>query len=254
MANSELFKYSFGCAPEMFPETVILSPVFSTKRMNVFLRGAVSFKGHIYSCSVGESRGRKVAVIFTGMGSSFAGDAVIMMKRTSVENIIFTGVCGGMNDCAVGDILIPERAFNGEGFSRYYRGGSDICTVLEEDVSIPADKAYTAKIRSFFGKKTRGGTKILLGDVFTIGSLTVQSGKDIEKVAKAGFRGVDMELSAVFNASRAIGRRSAGALIVSDLPLEKAFWKGLAPDQKKIYQKRIDEVLENTILFAAETN
>ncbi|MFH1305214.1 MAG: hypothetical protein ABIH74_02285, partial [Candidatus Omnitrophota bacterium] len=205
--------------------------------------------GKLYSGAVIETKGAKFAVVRCGIGPGLTGDAVLLMGATPVRRVIFVGACGGFGASRVGDIIVCEGAFDGEGFSRYH--GHDFCIekILGNGGIIPADKGYTERLKKFISGRIPGRDKIRSGNIFTTGSLLAEEARNMRAVEEKGFIGVDMELSAVYQAARTTRLAAAGLVFVSDLPLSRPLWETPA-DLEKEYSGVVDEVIRVSSEFA----
>lgn len=250
MDTEKLFNYCFGCPPKIFPETAIITPVLPVKRFREHCDEAVSFSGRLYSGITASKNGAEFAVIHCGMGDRFMGDAVLLMDITSVRRIVFAGTCGGLNDCRIGDLIACRNAFNGEGFSRYHTGSFDMKNVFDAGELIPAAPAYTESLIEFLSERAPGGAVFRSGDIFTIGSLMAEEQKNMVSIEERGFKGIDLELSAVYHAARKTGREATGLALVSDLPLERPIWEQPAQKDKNGYVNRFSELVRFSVEFA----
>jgi purine-nucleoside phosphorylase len=241
MDKQKLFKFCFGCDPSFFTETAVITPVFPLRRFKEYGEAVKDFKGRVYSGAVLKRGNGNVTVIHCGVGDRLTGDAVLLLENTPVRNLIFAGSCGGLKDCRIGDIVLCEKAFNGEGFSRYWAKDFEMEKVLDSGSLIPADEEFTERARAFSSKA---------GDIFTIGSLVAEEKGDVGKIEKKGFIGIDLELSAVYKAARVIGRKAAGLLFVSDLPLKKPLGEDFTAEEKEAYRKGLEKVIGSVMEFA----
>ena len=244
MNKLALFKFAFGCLPDVIPERVVLTPVIPPKRFAAGCEARTSFKGKLYSGYILDKNGIKFAVITSGIGDRLLADAVLLLGITCVQEILFAGVCGGFGDCTVGDMIVGESALNGEGFTRYYGEDFLLSDMLEENKDILPDNIYTRKLLDFVS-----GEDVKSGRIFTIGSLLAETDENLEKIQTAGFLGIDMELSAVYQAAKVIEKKITSILVVSDLPKDKPFWEYLPEEDRGVYRKSIDKAVKLAVGF-----
>ncbi len=65
---------------------------------------------------------RPTTLVYTGMGSPAAANGLEMIAANGGRRVVLFGACGGvMPEIGVGDLIVAERAYPGEGTSRYYR-------------------------------------------------------------------------------------------------------------------------------------
>ncbi|MGB2879966.1 MAG: hypothetical protein WBD24_07275 [Candidatus Omnitrophota bacterium] len=252
MSNEKFFKYCFGCPESHISGTVIVTPFFYLDSFDKFSDIASTFKGKVYSGGTLYRDGKYVTVVRCGIGDRLMGDAVLLMKETPASKIIFIGTCGGLKDREIGDLVLCESAFSGEGFSQYHIQNSGMDTVFDTGQMSYADDEYVGKMKEFV--LGRGDEEINLnsGSIFTIGSLLAENRENLMQIEGKGFIGIDLELSAVYSAARAIGRKAAGLLFVSDLPLKKPLGEELIPGEKKAYSDGMDKVIRYSVGFAEE--
>ncbi len=248
--NRKLFKYSFGCPPETLQKTAIITPVFSAKKFAEYCKTLTSFRGRLCSGMTASKNERKFSIICCNMGAHFAGDAVLLFKETQVKQIIFAGSCGGLAGCNIGDLLVGENAFNGEGFTRYHMQSSDIKEIFNKGELIPADSDYTKSLQTFLEDHIKNKKSLKSGNIFTIGSILAEDRENLHLIEKKRFKAVDMELSAVYHAAGVIGRKITALMFVSDLPLEKPLWQKMSSQEKNNYNKTIEEVVRFSVEFA----
>ncbi|MGB2600319.1 MAG: hypothetical protein WBB86_03065 [Candidatus Omnitrophota bacterium] len=250
MKDDNVFNFFYGCSPSDFSETAIITPFLPLKRFEEHGAVVTTFKGQVYSGMILSKSGKEVTIIRCGMGDRFTGDAILLLKKTPVQKIIFVGSCGGLRDCRLGDAVLCESAFNGEGFSRYYAKDFSMKRVLDGGEFIPADSGYTENFRNFFTDRQESECLPKAGDIFTIGSLMAEKREGLLKIEEKGFIGIDLELSAVYNAARVIGLEVVGLLYVSDLPLKKPLGAQLSDQEKKDYNEGLRKVIRCSVEFA----
>ncbi|MDP8259189.1 MAG: hypothetical protein P9L90_07220 [Candidatus Aadella gelida] len=250
MKNKDLFKYLFGCKSEILSENIIVVPFIEPER---FMKGCNvlgSFSGKMYSGIKAEKSGREFCVIKCGIGSGQAGDAVILLKESKVKNLLFVGSCGGLGDLDIGDIILGENAYNGEGFSRYYNGkGSQIDLSDEKETPRGSDK-YMGCLRDLLERKHE---KYVKGKIYTTGSITAEEGSLLKRLENEGFSAVEMELSAIYTASKKIGVNASSLLFVSDLPLKKPIWEiRTSPQHKGKMLEGLKKVIDISVEFVVD--
>lgn len=249
MDKKKMFKYCFGCDPGIIPENVIVTPFLSPDRFADKKEVKDSFKGRLYSGIVAERNGKEYAVIRCGLGDRLLGDAVILFGQTNAHKLVFVGSCGGFADCAIGDLVICEAAFDGEGFSKYYVSGYDIERMICDGRDTLPDLDQTLGLREFLARKVSKDNEAKTGKIFTIGSLMAEEETTLALISNKGFIGIDMELSAVYAAAHASGLKAAGLLVVSDLPIDKPLWEELLPEEKAIFKNSTEEAMKLAVEF-----
>lgn len=257
MSDEKLFKFCFGAEPSVFSKRVILTPFLPLKRFESYCDVDAVFKGRLYSGFTAAIKGRKITIVYTGIGSGLAGDAVLLLRCTKAEELVFAGTCGGLNDCRIGDFIVSESAFNGEGFSKYHEKGFSIEKLFGTERIISAHPAYTKKLMRFLEERSMRyavrSMALKKGSIFTTGSLLAEERKNISFIQDKGFKGIEMELSAVYRAAEIAGIKAAGLLVVSDMPLTKGIWGELESFERKAFAKGIKDLVRFSLEFAGGT-
>ena len=245
-----LFEYLFGVSRKKIPENIILTPFFSPKRFESYREIVTTFKGALYSGALLRTQGKDFGIIRCGIGAGIAGDSVIGLGQTVAKNLIFFGSAGGLNNVKVGDIIIADSAYNGEGFSGYHKKIAGFETLVKTSDRVGSDPVLSDTIEQRIKEKITCTDIVKKGKIFTIGSLTAETEENLIKLERMGFLGVEMELSAVLQASKKIGTSTAGVLFVSDEPLNKPVWKELKKEDRQKCNRSVEIIIKNiTDLF-----
>ena len=191
-------------------------------------------------------------MIRCGVGDRLMGDAILLMGCGKTRKAIFAGTCAGLKDCEIGDFIVAESAFNGEGFSKYYAPGFSIANEMATGETIAADNKYTGSLFKFMEERLYAGGALHRGSIFTIGSIVAEHERNLVRIQDEGFLGIDMELSAVYRAASAAGIASTGLLIVSDRPLIKGLGEDADAGEKQMLVDGISELVRLSVEFALE--
>jgi len=248
MDYKRFLNFCYGCEVEHLKGTVIVSPFLSSNIFKKYFKETNPFKGRLFSGFISSGFKNSFLFIKTGMGDRLTGDALMLLEDTSVERIIFIGACGGLEGSNIGDIVLCNRAFNGEGFSRYHDDNFNFEKIYNEGSFVSADKDFSSSLNKFFEKREKNG-KIIEGDIFTIGSLLAETKENLLYLEDKGFAGIDMELSAVYHAAQSINKPAVGAVVVSDLPLKRPLGSDFTDDEKKAYDSSMKRLVDNIVEF-----
>jgi len=252
MNKEKFFEFCFNLTAEILPETIIVTPFIPIEAFAEHCTVTKSFKGRLYSGIIAENKSRKFAVIFSGMGDRLSGDGILLMEKSPVRQIIFAGACGGLGGTEIGDLILCETAFNGEGFSMYHGGPSfSMEKIFNTGKSAPADNEYTKSIERFLSGKLEDRSILKKGDIFTIGSFLAETPENLLKIEQKNFIAIELELSSVYHAANLIGRKMTGLTIVSDLPKNKPLWEKQNITDRKKYTKTRNNLIKLLIEFAA---
>jgi len=243
MNKEKFFNFCFGCSHKDITENVIITPFVSLENFSSICKIEKSFKGMLYSGKILSKNNKKLTVIKCGIGPGLMGDAVLLLGISYVKNIIFFGSCGGLKDCELSDIILGEKAFNGEGFGLYYKQDFNIKDVFLDNNYEKATCCYTEQLKKHVSKES----KVKVGNIFTIGSLIAETKENLIYIENKGFLAIDMELSAVYKATEIISRNITSIMFVSDLPLKNPIWQ---QDLSKynIIIKKISHILVDFII------
>lgn len=165
MNKEKLFRFCFGCDPSDLSEKVIITPFLPIKHFKEYLVPDRDFSGRLYS---GFTTKKNITVVRCGVGDRLMGDAVLLMGCGRTRKAVFAGTCAGLKDCEIGDFMVAESAFNGEGFSKYYAPGFSIANEMATAETIEADNGYTGSLFEFMEERLYAGCALRRGSVFTV--------------------------------------------------------------------------------------
>jgi len=220
---------ALGRLKSSIKENVIISPVFPIKLLKNKAEITAEYKGKMFPSWDLMYEESEITFIYTGIGAQLAGDAVMMLEESPCENIYFLGTCGGLNGVSKGNILIAEKVINGEGFSRYH-GDKSFKDIVSRMECISTDYPLSTIHYPLCRK----------GTIFTTGSLFIETKDNLELFSEMGIIGIEMELSAVYTAAKAIGKNACGILPVTDLPQDQETAWSEKGDSFDFYGKAVD--------------
>ncbi len=226
MNKEKMFEYCFGVPPGDFPENVIITPFIPLKRFSRYCEPVKTFKGRLFSGIVAKKNDKYFAVIQSGIGKSLIRDAVMLLGSTAVEYIIFLGAAGGINNTAIGDLILCEND--------------------------RTNKACLNSAETFLKKQIKDGKVFKKGGIYTVDSLMDETEENLRNIKKKGFIGIDMELSAFYGAAAEIKRKAVALVFVSDLPLEKPMYERLREEDDKRYKSTVEESIRLSVEFVKE--
>lgn len=162
--------------------------------------------------------GQWATLIRSGIGAPLTGDVILALGCTPCRRVVFMGSAGGLGSrIQIGDLIIVEKSFCGDGFSRY----------LDQDV-IPGDcflqparpgRVLTGQLRKSTEQACHAGSvPFCTGAVFSTDSILAQFFRLDYLAEELGCIGIEMETAAVFRAARLVGIQAAALLQVSDAP------------------------------------
>jgi len=240
----------FGCSIENISSNVIISPIWPLSHFVERADGIIKeFKGWYKGVTL-SYKGKPVTVINCGIGAPMTGDCVIALGYTQCENIFFSGSAGAINEkLNIGDFLICDEAVIGEGFSRYHSG--NIYDDCFGNVVTGSDKLAQIIIQKAVIAAHSLEVSAHKGRIFSIDSILGENRKTFDFMISKECDAVEMEVSAVFTASKSIGRNAAALIVISDLPLkEKSLFEGIEKNDEMKF-KNSSYYLPEILLDAA---
>ncbi|MGQ9722261.1 MAG: phosphorylase family protein [Candidatus Jordarchaeum sp.] len=118
--NSKIVYILLGCAPDSIAKTVLLPATPAcTNRILGFLKKSET-RGQTHR---GKVNSLNVSVVPTGIGCPSAAIVLEALHRADVKTAIRIDFLGGLvENIDVGDIVIADSAFKGDGTTRHYMG------------------------------------------------------------------------------------------------------------------------------------
>lgn len=158
----------------------------------------------------------KVTVI--GLKNNFlAGDTVLYLQNSGCKKIYLFGSCGGVGDIESGDIVMIDKAYNFESFSK----------MVTRDVNPDFFVSSKELSDKFYGKNLY--EDLIKTNSACVSSLLLES-KYVNWFKENGVCAIDMESSIVFSAAKEIGVQAVCFMYVAD-HIEKSPF-GQTPDEK----------------------
>jgi uridine phosphorylase len=190
--------------------------------------------------SQAEYLGEKMSLVATGMGCPSAAIVVEELANLGAKKVIRIGTCGGLlKEMQPGDLIIPDKAFCGDGTTREYNPN------LKE---VEADKKV---VEALIKAAKKLGVRYFVGTNRTHDAFYEPLG-NFTRLAGNGYISSEMECSAVFLVSK-LRELKAGAILVVNTP-EPPEEVEKNPDM--IYQlvdeKKVSIGMDNAIKVALE--
>ncbi|MBU1627281.1 hypothetical protein KKB18_07930 [bacterium] len=179
---------------------------------------------------VGKSKGIRVASANIPAGTLILESLLKVLSLAGIKNIIGIGAAGGLQDnIRIGDIILPQSAFTGEGLSHYYN---------HEKKLIEADN----KTRELLSRQlTHSNYSNHQGKIYTTASIVKETDEFIEKLKIEGFLAIECEMAALYFLSREFGLKAAGLLVITDHPFKKQLSSD-HPDYQSAVKRAINQI------------
>ena len=223
------FKEYFGTEPSDIKKTCILCqnydmPLFSDSSANGFF---------VKSADAGS------ATVIALKNNFLAGDTVLYLKETKCENIILFGSCGGCGNVESGDLLMIEKAYNYESFSK----------MLSYDENPGYISSGEGLLRSFYSQNAY--SDLIKTNSACVSSLLLEA-KYINFFKKNDINAVDMESSIVFSAAKDINAAVLCLMYVADHIENNPVGEILAEKTKKKIASARKKLAQMILRFADE--
>lgn len=237
----------FRCAPEVIHADVILAPWWKAEIFDLWADQITTVTPNVLYEMV--FQGKLISFVHSGVGAPQAGDAVLALSCTPCERILFTGSVGGLRpDMLVGDLMIPEFSYAGDGFCRYLQAGFPTKDCFLER-NAPDEGLSSALSRVTFPLARQAGVTLHTGPVFSIDTILAQFSILDEIANKLGCIGIEMETAAVFKAARMVGIPAAALFSVSDVPVKnQTLFAGRLPAEQDHRKEIRSKVLAKALL------
>ena len=157
-----------------------------------------------YTFWSGYYKGRKVTVGNAGFYAPDSAFVTELLCNAGVETLIRLGSCGALReDINVGDFVIVDEVFRGDGASRYY---------VDDKFKPVLDAALTLCAEDIFKKIGN----IHRGGVWTTDALFRETKEIVNPYIEKGAIAVDMVTSPFVTVANLYHKKVAAALVVSD--------------------------------------
>ncbi|MEM1658701.1 MAG: hypothetical protein QXX87_01755 [Candidatus Jordarchaeales archaeon] len=219
-----------GCRPGRLGRRVLLTATkIATARAIRFLDKAERRGETFY----GYYGGVAVSVVQTGMGCPATAVTLEALCRAGVRLVVRSDLAGGIRrEVRVGDLIVADRAFIGDGTARRYVGRM----VVDGSSDVTARLLSVARAR---------GWRVHAGPVWTT-DVFFREEEDLRMAVETGCIGIDMETSALFAVCSFYGVKCGAVMAVSDKPTEgKDFFDCIG--------RRVVEGLDHAVEVALET-
>lgn len=173
----------------------------------------------------------KICFLDGGRGAPQAVDTIETLAVLGVKRVVTVGMCGGFSEqVAVGDILVPDKAFVEEGTSLHYYEQIDFARpdeqLFEQLQNIPEAKVLP---------------------IVTTDAVYRQTFYKEQLWREKGAVAVDMETSALWSVGKFLGLQVASVLMISDRhPLREGDptweWKMTMEMRRRLF-KRVMEIV-----------
>ena len=164
---------------------------------------------YVYRAFIGEYQGRKICVLNPYFGAPASVFALELAIASGGKHFIVVGEAGAIKKGVhVGDVILPTWSLREEGTSYHY--------MPPEYVPRPSGKLLRKLGEAIKGGRGKKTFNIFEGGIWTTDALFRETKDKVERYAKRGILGVEMESSALMTVATFRGVELAVALAVSD--------------------------------------
>lgn len=219
-----------GCRPGKLGKRVLLTATRIATARAVRLLDKAERRGETF---YGYYDGVALSVVQTGVGCPATAVALEALCRAGVRLVVRSDLAGGIGrDVRVGDLIVADKAFIGDGTARRYAGRM----VVDGSGDVTSMLLSVARAR---------GWRVHVGPVWTT-DVFFREEEDLRMAVEAGCVGIDMETSALFAVCSFYGVKCGAVMAVSDKPAEgKDFFNCIG--------RRVMEGLDRAVKVALET-
>jgi len=237
ISPADVVRMAFRCTPETIHADVILAPLWKVEIFDSWAdRITVITPDVLYELVF---QGKPISFVRSGVGAPLTGDAVLALSCTPCERILFTGSVGGLRpEMHIGDLMIPEFSYSGDGFCRYLQPGFPAQDCYLERHA-PDGRLSSALADATLPLARQAGVTVHTGPVFSIDTILAQFRILDEIVNQLGCIGIEMETAAVFKAARMAGIRAAALFSVSDVTVKNQSLFSGRPQEEQDHRKVI---------------
>jgi len=233
--DEKIVRFFLGTNPSNVNEIVILPIVKEVMNLLISKLRNKKVHGRVYNGLLNDT---KVSIIQSLMGAPNAAIIIEALKRCKTKVIIRIDYCGGIinqdNNISIGDILIPNISYCGDGTCPQYllKNSCEIENIksilnpsqISLDLGIGSNKIYISEPDLDLNRiilneaKNRKLKDVKNVDFWTTDAIFCETNEFIDILTKIGVQGIDMENSVLFLLSKIYSIKSTSILSVSDLP------------------------------------
>lgn len=248
----QLLFNAFGVPADAITGNVVLSPgwvperVFPSHSIRELISAAPLFGYRIWQVN---HDGAFFTWIRSGFGAPVNLDAVLLLGLRKGRTLLFVSSVGSLNaDMRIGDLMIPEYAFSGDGAVRY----------LTEDIAADPfgrkchpDPAFFLRTKEAAAEACgKAAVGLHIGHPFCADTIAAE-GRVFDHALSLGSDAMDMETAAVFCAAETMGISAAALLQVSDVPMgNKSLLNGRGDQGDREYRGSVRRTVMPQIITA----
>jgi purine-nucleoside phosphorylase len=166
---------------------------------------------HFGAFYTGYLAGRLVGYMRVPPGTVILEGLMRALQFTRVDTVIGLGTCGALQpDIELGDVVVAESAFAGDGLSSHYG--------FESGSIVPADEALAESVGQHLRRR---GLPVFSGRIITNGAAFRETDEEIEKWQQEGMLGIELETSCLYALAKYQNLKAAAVHFVTDSPVRR---------------------------------
>ncbi|MFO8019164.1 MAG: hypothetical protein R6U96_11050 [Promethearchaeia archaeon] len=224
--DEKIVRMFFETKPSRFKKIVIMPAVKFVMKKLIDELDSKRKHGRVFN---GVLNNTHVSIVRSLVGAPNAAIAIECLKRCNVDTIIRIDFCGGLDKINIGDILIPERAYCGDGTSpNYLMKYPTIRHQLNwtENPFYEGDTSRLISERTYQVLPNKKLMKLFLTqfsqlkkvNLWSTDALFCETNEFINTIKKLNINAVDMETSILYLLGKIYNIKTVSVLSVSDLP------------------------------------
>ncbi|MGV9197231.1 MAG: hypothetical protein ACOC4M_00145 [Promethearchaeia archaeon] len=224
--DEKLVRMFFETKPSRFKKIVIMPAVKLVMKKIIKELEYKRKHGRVFNGVLNDTH---VSVVRSLVGAPNAAITLECLKRCNVDTIIRLDFCGGLKSMNIGDILIPEIAYCGDGTSpNYLMKYPDLCDQLtwaenpflkDDAVKLMSERVYQVTAnKKLLELCLIHSSQLKKGDLWTTDALFCETNRFVNALNNLDIDAVDMETSILYLLGKIYNLKTLSILSVSDLP------------------------------------
>lgn len=229
--DEKIVRMFFETKPTRFKKIVIMPAVKLVMKKLINQLEHKRKHGRVFN---GVLNNTHVSIVRSLVGAPNAAIAIECLRRCNVDTIIRVDFCGAFGGIGIGEVVLPQIAYCGDGTSPNYllkypnvRDKLDSCDnpfYSNQNADLTTQKIYKVqpnkKLMDLF---LTGRPKVKPIDLWTTDALFCETYEFIKKLKQINIDAVDMESSILYLLGGLYNLRVLSILSVSDLPGDEKY-------------------------------
>lgn len=263
----DIFHGYLGCSPSEIQPTVILAPYWKPELFHTEWPNQTEIHpNRVWEISIttnATTDDYSFTYIRTGIGAPLLGDIALLLTipplREKIKQVIFLGSVGGLDpQLSIGDLVLPNEALSGLGFSRYLTSskladydafGAEPTRPNQklQELLLLSTRNYLANQNTADPDQKSTEIRIHRGRVFSLDTIAAQF-LHLGEIIDLGCLGIEMETALFFDIMNRADIPAAALLLVSDNTVtQKSLFSGRTDAELALKQRVKKKVIPRII-------